>query len=834
MEARLYKLLLYETGGHFVAHVDTEKEAGMFGTLIVQLPSAHEGGALTVRHGGHSECFAFDGKEKSAGGIYYSAFYADCEHELAPVTWGNRLVLVYNLVRSGPADDAADSTLSAAAGDVSRQALTECLRRWRAYPGGGPEKLLYKLEHKYTSTNLSFDGLKGQDARIGSLLQDLPGVGVALVLVTKHVRGCASVGRDYSKRRRRHSHASDDDDDDDGERAHMEDIIEQNTAPGDDWTFADGTTERAWAELDFEAELLRDDDDDDGDADVDVDFELFGDTPEEDEREFEPYMGNYGPTLEFWYHAALLVVWPKHPGAVLQTGHDVEENLILARELAREHGWLHAEPLAKLRALVELAACTDVSVFSSPRGPNDSLMLSVLRVASEVATAAAASPDSSTWPMVSAHVAALSTRVLRAMACLNVFDSTKAALVVTLLSAVAGSGVCADVIDAVVSLMCLCRHHSGLQSCMTVIRAASEPVRSRLAAFVLQTLCAKASQALARLLAGNLEQSTACANALIPLLWMPLLWGDEHALMDRRRQHAQHFIDACIASPHHEALVLFLLNQSAIKSAIASADSAAMMLVGQCRRLSILKAFLVLSRDSPEPVRSRLVAAVVQAVCARNAEVLCALLAGESEEATGCAKELVPLLWGDESQLLTDRSSLAQRFVDGCLSSPHHESLLPLLLEQPALQLAIAAGETASVTIVRKRMERLQAEGANRAPPPLDWRQPAAVFAASREVEEFLRGPQEVDHVFGFGSIARAREWCNAHVGFLRAGTNGNYRANAEARGTGRYAHCTIWKSRTAYDAEVAKIRRLTVEWRRLEALLPRAAAAPSGVIVSE
>ncbi|CAM9692084.1 unnamed protein product, partial [Scytosiphon promiscuus] len=54
VEARLYKLVMYETGGHFKPHKDTEKEAGMFGTLVVQLPTydGHEGGTLVVRHRG--------------------------------------------------------------------------------------------------------------------------------------------------------------------------------------------------------------------------------------------------------------------------------------------------------------------------------------------------------------------------------------------------------------------------------------------------------------------------------------------------------------------------------------------------------------------------------------------------------------------------------------------------------------------------------------------------------------------------------------------------------------------------------------------------------------
>jgi hypothetical protein len=49
VEAQFYKLLIYEKGGFFLAHRDSEKVGGMFGTLVVVLPSAHEGGALSSR-----------------------------------------------------------------------------------------------------------------------------------------------------------------------------------------------------------------------------------------------------------------------------------------------------------------------------------------------------------------------------------------------------------------------------------------------------------------------------------------------------------------------------------------------------------------------------------------------------------------------------------------------------------------------------------------------------------------------------------------------------------------------------------------------------------------
>jgi hypothetical protein len=53
--AELYKLLLYVPGDHFVSHVDTSKSDGMFGTLVVQLPSQFTGGELVVRHAGAPE-----------------------------------------------------------------------------------------------------------------------------------------------------------------------------------------------------------------------------------------------------------------------------------------------------------------------------------------------------------------------------------------------------------------------------------------------------------------------------------------------------------------------------------------------------------------------------------------------------------------------------------------------------------------------------------------------------------------------------------------------------------------------------------------------------------
>src|SRR5439155_10981221 len=97
LEARLYKLLVYEKGGFFLSHRDSEKHDRMVASMIVVLPNWFEGGALVVRHGAVKQKLTFD---EAAGGKApcYAAFYADCEHEVQRVTSCVRLCLAYNLV----------------------------------------------------------------------------------------------------------------------------------------------------------------------------------------------------------------------------------------------------------------------------------------------------------------------------------------------------------------------------------------------------------------------------------------------------------------------------------------------------------------------------------------------------------------------------------------------------------------------------------------------------------------------------------------------------------------------------------------------------------------
>ena len=160
--SKLYKLLLYEPGGHFEPHRDTEKERGMFATLIVQFPSDFAGGDLVVRHRGIDRAFDMGSKDGSRQQDFHSlAFYADCEHELRQITAGHRLVAAYSLCWASDAPPPATPRVDAAL------ALADAFSCFRGQGG-----LL--LEHQYTLSSLARYGLralKGHDRAIAGALQ---------------------------------------------------------------------------------------------------------------------------------------------------------------------------------------------------------------------------------------------------------------------------------------------------------------------------------------------------------------------------------------------------------------------------------------------------------------------------------------------------------------------------------------------------------------------------------------------------------------------------------------------------------------------------------------
>ncbi len=163
VDARLHRLLIYEPGGFFAPHRDTEKADGMIATLSVSLPTAGAGGELVVRHRNRERTIDMTTGEPSE--LTFAAFHADCTHEVRPVTEGHRLSLVFNLCLR-PGDDGSPREAPDYTAQVDR--LVERLTEWSAR--GGTDKLVWLLEHEYSEAGLSFDGLKNADAAVARVL----------------------------------------------------------------------------------------------------------------------------------------------------------------------------------------------------------------------------------------------------------------------------------------------------------------------------------------------------------------------------------------------------------------------------------------------------------------------------------------------------------------------------------------------------------------------------------------------------------------------------------------------------------------------------------------
>src|SRR4051794_40804508 len=88
-------------GSFFKPHVDTPRGDDMFGSLVVVLPTKHEGGTLIFRHGEKEWTFdsakAVEPSDSTSLKAGFAIFYSDVEHEVTPVVSGYRVTLTYNL-----------------------------------------------------------------------------------------------------------------------------------------------------------------------------------------------------------------------------------------------------------------------------------------------------------------------------------------------------------------------------------------------------------------------------------------------------------------------------------------------------------------------------------------------------------------------------------------------------------------------------------------------------------------------------------------------------------------------------------------------------------------
>ena len=314
LEARLHKLLVYGKGQFFLPHRDTERDDDMLATLVVVLPSRHRGGTLTVEHKGEKRRFTAP-RANAAPALTLFAFYADCTHEVKPVTEGTRLTLSYQLhftsaETNAPGDAAGDATKEAAFEALARTvgAFFETAERGSAAKGTHTldrvDKLVCLLDHEYSSRSLVWPRLKGADAiralglRYAALALDLQ-PWLAHVDIEETWSAQPAWGED------------------DG--YDLEELIDRG-ATLEGWRDAHGEPRDFPSLYARESELCRD-----GGLE---------DTEPEHEQ-YEGWMGNYGDTLERRYRSSAIVLWPTrhHHRVLLGMGADT-----LLRELVRETG----------------------------------------------------------------------------------------------------------------------------------------------------------------------------------------------------------------------------------------------------------------------------------------------------------------------------------------------------------------------------------------------------------------------------------------------------------------------------------------------------------------
>ncbi|KAG9315448.1 hypothetical protein JVU11DRAFT_3059 [Chiua virens] len=176
MDLELYKLNVYGKGDFFKAHKDTPRDKDMFGSLVVVLPTPHEGGQLVLRQDGKEWTIDFTDNFANAKvpSACYVAFYSDIEHEVLPVTSGYRVTFTYNLYRL-PFEITA-SPIPTPQHLNLKQALVDLINDKNTLPKGG--YLGFGLVHEYVHTGRNvldplLDQLKGSDRALADVCDAL-------------------------------------------------------------------------------------------------------------------------------------------------------------------------------------------------------------------------------------------------------------------------------------------------------------------------------------------------------------------------------------------------------------------------------------------------------------------------------------------------------------------------------------------------------------------------------------------------------------------------------------------------------------------------------------
>jgi 2OG-Fe(II) oxygenase superfamily len=303
LTAELHNMLVYEPGQFFVSHQDSEKKDDMIATLVVILPSDFTGGGMVLEH--HGETITVSG---SRGKLTFVAFYADCHHRVRPVTRGYRVVLTYNLMLEGGAAPVAapPHQIEALARGVRRFFETPRPPRW---PGESqrepPDRLVYLLDHQYTQRGLAWSRLKNADAERAVVLREVArrlDCEIVLALADAHETWACEEEEPryghYGYRRRGYRRYGEEDEEDvavaSSETPALTELLDSQVELRH-WVRSGGRPEAIGGAVGPE-ELCY--------TRASVELDPFA-------SEHEGYMGNWGNTVDRWYHRAAVVLWPR-------------------------------------------------------------------------------------------------------------------------------------------------------------------------------------------------------------------------------------------------------------------------------------------------------------------------------------------------------------------------------------------------------------------------------------------------------------------------------------------------------------------------------------------
>lgn len=302
----LYKVLVYAKGSFFQEHRDTEKIQNMFATMVVNLPSTHEGGELIVKHGGESKLYSFAGKSK----FYpeFAAFYADCYHEVKPLRSGYRLALIYNLAIA----DREQQPLLSQQEEIIDQ-VDACIQKWSQSKGDRPI-FAYLLDHSYSEQHLSISTLKNNDfPKVCLLLKSAEKnhckAFLCLVSYIEESYGDYWEGKGY----RRHEEVSESNFEE-YEITHQE-------------IYAHHFISSQGEKIDVESLTLDEN-------------EIFAEIPLREgpgrEVSISEATGNAGATKELWYHRGAIIMWPEHSDLDIVLKIDIAYGIYYFKKMIQE------------------------------------------------------------------------------------------------------------------------------------------------------------------------------------------------------------------------------------------------------------------------------------------------------------------------------------------------------------------------------------------------------------------------------------------------------------------------------------------------------------------